>query len=147
MFHRKAARIAGPLLACSLRRNGPVPDRNDTRIHVTHSKEARVRFMKSKSGGVQARHLPGASLAALLLLSSPALAGPPFITDDPEPTDYLHWELYTFSQGMSATGEISGVVPPSCNQACGEHERPTFVAEPSCVGHPIAERRAQGLGE
>ena len=50
MILGKAARIAGPLLACSLRRNDPVPHRNDTRIHVTHSKEARVRFMKSKSG-------------------------------------------------------------------------------------------------
>lgn len=67
------------------------------------------------AGRVQARHLRGASLAALLLLSSPTLAGPPFITDDPEPTDYLHWEVYTFSQGMRATGEISGVVPPSCD--------------------------------
>jgi hypothetical protein len=35
------------------------------------------------------------SLAAFLLLSSSALAGPPFVTDDPEPVDYLHWELYT----------------------------------------------------
>jgi hypothetical protein len=38
------------------------------------------------------------SLAAFLVLSSSALAGPPFVTDDPEPVDYLHWELYTFSQ-------------------------------------------------
>lgn len=27
-------------------------------------------------------------------LSSPALAGPPFLTDDPEPTDFRHWEIY-----------------------------------------------------
>ncbi|MGH6846283.1 MAG: hypothetical protein ACREC0_02255 [Methylocella sp.] len=46
--------------------------------------------MKSKSGRVQARYLPGASLAAFLLLSSSALAGPPFITVDPEPAEYLH---------------------------------------------------------
>jgi hypothetical protein len=114
MFHRKAARIAGPLLACSLRRNDPVPDRNDTRIHVTHSKEARVRFMKLKSRGVQARHLLGVSLAAVLLLSSSALAGPPFVTDDPEPVDYLHWELYTFSMGTHAMAETDGVAP-SCD--------------------------------
>ena len=45
------------------------------------------------------------SLAAFLFLSSPASAGPPFITDDPEPTDYQHWELYVFSQGTHAMGE------------------------------------------
>ena len=84
-------------------------------IHVSHDKMERVPFMTSKSGRVQARQLPGVSLAALFLLSSSASAGPPFITDDPEPTDYLHWEAYTFSQGMRATGEISGVVPPSCD--------------------------------
>ena len=25
------------------------------------------------------------------------LAGPPFLTDDPEPVDYHHWEFYLFS--------------------------------------------------
>jgi hypothetical protein len=57
---------------------------------------------------------PGMSLAAVLLLSSPSWAGPPFITDDPEPTEYLHWEAYIFSQGTHATGEISGMAP-SCD--------------------------------
>jgi hypothetical protein len=31
---------------------------------------------------------------AVLLLPGPALAGPPFRTDDPEPTDTGHWEIY-----------------------------------------------------
>jgi hypothetical protein len=51
------------------------------------------------------------SLAAFLVLSSSALAGPPFVTDDPEPVDYLHWELYTFSQGTHVKGETNGVAP------------------------------------
>ena len=71
-------------------------------------------LMKSKSGRVQTRHLPGASLAAFLLLLSSASAGPPFITDDPEPVDYLHWELYTFSLGTHAMRDTSGVAP-SCD--------------------------------
>ena len=29
-----------------------------------------------------------------LLLAAPAIAGPPFLTDDPEPTDKGHWEIY-----------------------------------------------------
>lgn len=27
------------------------------------------------------------------------LAGPPFLTDDPEPVDYQHWEFYLFGNG------------------------------------------------
>jgi hypothetical protein len=35
----------------------------------------------------------------LLLLTMPTYAGPPFITDDPDPVPYHHWELYTFASG------------------------------------------------
>jgi hypothetical protein len=59
--------------------------------------------------------VPSMSLVALLLLSSAASAGPPYITDAPEPTDYQHWELYVFSQGTHAMGETSAVAPPSCD--------------------------------
>jgi hypothetical protein len=55
-----------------------------------------------------------AAIAVLTLLSSPAFAGPPYITDDPEPVDYQRWEFYAFSQGGRANGETSGVAP-SCD--------------------------------
>jgi hypothetical protein len=42
------------------------------------------------------------------LLSLPALAGPPYITDDPEPTDTGHYEIYFFSEGASAHGGRDG---------------------------------------
>ena len=35
----------------------------------------------------------------------PALAGPPYETDDPEPTAYRHYEIYVFSAG--ATGNVA----------------------------------------
>jgi hypothetical protein len=50
-------------------------------------------------------------LATSLLLASPAAAGPPYITDDPEPTEYLHWENIIFSQGTRITEETGGVAP------------------------------------
>jgi hypothetical protein len=39
--------------------------------------------------------------AALALVSAaaPALAGPPYLTDDPVPTDTGHWEIYAFTAG------------------------------------------------
>jgi hypothetical protein len=39
------------------------------------------------------------ALAALALAgaAAPALAGPPYLTDDPVPTDTGHWEIYAFT--------------------------------------------------
>jgi hypothetical protein len=41
------------------------------------------------------------ALAALFLsgVSVPAAAGPPYVTDDPVPTDLGHWEIYAFTGG------------------------------------------------
>ena len=36
---------------------------------------------------------------AMALGATPALAGPPYLTDDPIPTDTGHWEIYGFSNG------------------------------------------------
>lgn len=38
----------------------------------------------------------------LALAAAPAAAGPPYVTDDPEPTDLGHWEIYNFAsaEGM-----------------------------------------------
>lgn len=36
-------------------------------------------------------------LFIVLVLAPLALAGPPFVTDDPDPVDYQHWEVYLFS--------------------------------------------------
>jgi hypothetical protein len=38
----------------------------------------------------------------------PALAGPPYMTDDPEPTDYRHFEIYTFTNGTATRDSTSG---------------------------------------
>ena len=39
------------------------------------------------------------------------MAGPPFITDDPEPVDLGHWEVYAFSAGAIGPGDASGLGP------------------------------------
>jgi hypothetical protein len=48
---------------------------------------------------IKARRLISQLLFWMLILSNSnnALAGPPFLTDDPEPVDYGHWEFYLFS--------------------------------------------------
>jgi len=40
-----------------------------------------------------------------------ALAGPPFITDDPEPIPHYHWELYLASQSFHMRDGWSGTAP------------------------------------
>lgn len=52
-------------------------------------------------------------LAALVavLLGGHAYAAPPFRTDDPEPVEYHHWEIYGFSTGTREASDTSGVLP------------------------------------
>lgn len=45
---------------------------------------------------------------AALLLASAAYAGPPFLTDDPEPTDIGHWEIYAPLFEAEGSGEDFG---------------------------------------
>lgn len=43
-----------------------------------------------------------ATLALCIVTASPAaFAGPPYVTDDPEPTDYRHFEIYAFNAGTA----------------------------------------------
>ncbi len=60
----------------------------------------------------------------VLLLMPRAFAGPPFLTDDPEPVEYHHWEAYLFStldkadqntyiQGPAV--EVNTGAAPTCN--------------------------------
>jgi hypothetical protein len=44
----------------------------------------------------------------LVLLARPALAGPPYISDDPEPTDYGHYEIYLFTSGTTMRDGTAG---------------------------------------
>jgi len=65
------------------------------------------------------------TLTLLLAFGTEAAAGPPFITDDPEPTDTGHWEIYNFAKGTWALGvatgqggfDINAVLPADFEQA------------------------------
>ncbi|MGD0634602.1 MAG: hypothetical protein ABSA13_10045 [Beijerinckiaceae bacterium] len=60
------------------------------------------------------KSIAAASICALLVLAFaplPAEAGPPYLTDDPEPVDYQHFELITYSIGTHVKGDTSGMAP------------------------------------
>lgn len=54
---------------------------------------------------------PGLGLLAWLALAGASWAGPPFITDDPEPVERGHWEIYGFTAGASGHGVATGFGP------------------------------------
>jgi hypothetical protein len=51
-------------------------------------------------------------IVVVVLASACALrAGPPFITDDPEPVDFQHWEFYVATADSEIAGNWSGTAP------------------------------------
>jgi hypothetical protein len=48
---------------------------------------------------------------AALFVSSTASAGPPYITDDPEPVEHRHWEVYLASQSFQDKHGWTGTAP------------------------------------
>lgn len=49
--------------------------------------------------------------ALLAITAGPTAAGPPFVTDDPEPVPFRHWEVYIASQQSNDRDGISGTAP------------------------------------
>ena len=52
----------------------------------------------------------------MFALLCPVWEGPPYVSDDPQPTDYRHFEIYTFSNGTvtrDRTGGASGMTTMS----------------------------------
>jgi hypothetical protein len=81
------------------------------------------------------------------LLPALALAGPPFVTDDPEPVDYQHWEVYLASQTAHGPDGSSGTLP---------HVEVNYGLVPNLQVHVIApeafasggpDGRAYGYGD
>jgi hypothetical protein len=50
-------------------------------------------------------------LGAVAFLAPAAHAGPPYITDDPEPVEYQHWEVYLASATQHGPDSIVGTLP------------------------------------
>lgn len=67
--------------------------------------------MAKPQAGWRSTIVLAATVTGAVLMPRAAVAGPPFLTDDPEPVDYQHYEFYTFSQGTHVSGDTSGVGP------------------------------------
>jgi hypothetical protein len=75
-----------------------------------------------------------------LLVARPAAAGPPFLTDDPEPVPFRHWEVYLATQWAASSHAATGTAP---------HAEVNFGALPNLQLHaivPAAFTWARGVG-
>jgi hypothetical protein len=81
---------------------------------------------------------------AMFGLVRPALAGPPYMSDDPEPTDYRHFEIYTFSNGTAMRGDIGGASGVDFNYGAAPDLQLTATL-PAGFDHPAAGGTSIGL--
>jgi hypothetical protein len=78
-----------------------------------------------------------AALVGAVALSSPAHAGPPYLSDDPEPTPYRHFEIYAFGNGVGARGAVRGDAGIDFNYGATPDLQLTAVL-------PVSYERAEG---
>ena len=79
------------------------------------------------------------------LLPEAAMAGPPYVSDDPEPTDYQHYEIYLFTDGAVTRGDASGDVGIDFNYGAAPNLQITAVV-PVSYDFPPGSSNAAGLG-
>jgi hypothetical protein len=67
--------------------------------------------------------------AFFVALLAPAIAnaGPPYLTDDPQPTDPGHWEIYNFVQATVGYGALQGEGGLDLNYGAAENVQLTAV--------------------
>jgi hypothetical protein len=83
------------------------------------------------------RLAPVLGMVATLGASSPALAGPPYLSDDPEPTDVGHWEIYNFVIGAGGPSGLAGEAGFDINYGPAKDWQLTAVL-PGAFGAPDA---------
>src|SRR3984885_1719050 len=80
----------------------------------------------------------------LALWTSSAFSGPPYVADDPEPTDYQHFEIYTFNLGTAARGGTNGESGIDFNYGAAPNLQLTAVV-PGGFNQPYGDSLAIGM--
>ncbi len=82
-----------------------------------------------------------------MLLSASLFAGPPYLTDDPEPVERGHWETYLFMQGVVSHGARLGLLPAfEANYGPFANAQIQFQV-PIAYEQGLDGRREHGLGD
>jgi hypothetical protein len=85
------------------------------------------------------------ALAVPMVAMSAAFAGPPYFSDDPEPTDYRHFEIYLFDNGAVRRDGDGGTVGIDFNYGAAPDLQLTAVL-PLGYDSPAGGGTATGLG-
>jgi hypothetical protein len=93
-----AASATSLRLPCSMQANGR-QTRGKSVGAEPHAVACRKDGHHRKSATYQVRALRFFVALVLAGVARPSCAGPPYLTDDPVPTDEGHWEIYAFSAG------------------------------------------------
>jgi hypothetical protein len=75
--------------------------------------------------------------AVLFLIATPASAGPPYVTDDPQPTDEGRYEIYAFTGGTATKDDTGGQAGIDFNYGGAKDLQLTMVV-------PFASERPRG---
>ena len=79
-----------------------------------------------------------AAVISLLVVTNPASAGPPYFSDDPQPTESSHWEIYNFVVGARGPSGLGGEAGFDVNYGGAKNVQLTAVL-------PLAFDDASGL--
>ncbi|HEU0218201.1 MAG TPA: hypothetical protein VFQ90_16200 [Stellaceae bacterium] len=86
-------------------------------------------------------------LGATLLMAVPAEAGPPFRTDDPEPVELGHWEIFEFSTATHAAGDTNGILSGIDANYGAAPELQLHTTLPIAFDKPADHGMAAGFGD
>ncbi len=97
--------------------------------------------------GFRAYHLLMSFLWLLSAFASAAFAGPPFLTDDPEPVPFKHYEVYLFSTVDARCGQADITAPAFEFNVGALPNLQVHLVIPVVYAGPADAPRAYGLGD
>lgn len=86
------------------------------------------------------------SIAMMILMSASAVAGPPYVTDDPQPTDEGHYEIYAFTAGTTTMEGTAGQAGIDFNYGGAKNLQLTMVL-PIAYDSPNHQPGVVGFGD
>ncbi len=88
----------------------------------------------------------GVAACSLVCFALPAWGGPPFVTDDPEPVDYKHFETYLASEQTGTQSGHSTTNLLEVNYGALPDLQLSFTV-PYVINSPAAQMTQQGMGD